>query len=278
MKRPRGQRSERRPATEGRGTLSPVEQDLVLALADGSLTADERVSAEARVLASPAGREALERQRHVAALVGARTRAPRRLQTQIATQVAGAKHSRRLAARPWVLTVGGAAAVFAVVLALVFTAEGGTPTVAQAAELGAKPATAATPAMGKPGLLDKNFEGVSFPDWSEEFGWNADGARSDSLEGREAETVFYGHEGHRIGYTVVSGDPLELPDAARHVTENDVDMWVYKDGPRDVAVFERDGQTCILSGEVIHATTLERLASWKAGGAIDHSGTEEHHH
>jgi hypothetical protein len=251
----------------------------VLALADGSLTADERVSAEARVLASPAGREALERQRSVAALVSTPSRAPRRLQAQIATQVAGAKRSRRLAARPWVLTVGGTAAVFAVVLALVFTAEGGTPSVAQAAELGAKPATAATPATapGEPGLLDKSFEGVAFPDWSGEFGWMADGARSDSLEGRDAETVFYGHEGHRIGYTVVSGDPLEIPDGARHVTENDVDMWVYKDGPRDVAVFERDGQTCILSGEVIHATTLERLASWKAGGAIDHSGMEHQH-
>jgi hypothetical protein len=252
----------------------------VLALADGSLTADERVNAETRILATPAGREALERQRGVAALAGVRTRAPSRLQARVATQVAAAGRSRRLVVRPWVLTVGGTAAVFAVVLALVFTAEGGTPSVAQAAELGAKPATATAPAAapGKAGLLDKTFEGVSFPDWSTQFGWNAGGARSDSLEGREAETVFYGHEGHRVGYTVVSGDPLEIPDGARHVTENDVDVWVYKDGPRDVAVFERDGQTCILSGEVLHATTLERLASWKPGGAMDSSGMEEHQH
>jgi hypothetical protein len=109
---------------------------------------------------------------------------------------------------------------------------------------------------------------VTFPDWSKKFGWHAEGARTDRLDGRRAETVFYTHHGHRIGYTVISGDPLGPPEGAETVRRNGVEIHRYKDGDRTVVTFERDGLTCIVSGHVIHADTPLKLAAWRGSGAV----------
>jgi hypothetical protein len=42
----------------------------------------------------------------------------------------------------------------------------------------------------------------------------------------------------------------------------------FRDGPRDVVTFERDGRICVLGGEVIHPETLVELASWQGRGAV----------
>jgi hypothetical protein len=91
-----------------------------------------------------------------------------------------------------------------------------------------KPTPAHDPANSA--LLERRLAGVTFPAWSKKFGWHAEGARTDRLDGRRAETVFYTHHGHRIGYTVISGDPLGPPDGAETVRRNGVEIHRYKDG------------------------------------------------
>jgi hypothetical protein len=164
----------------------------------------------------------------------------------------------------------GVAALIVVAVVVVLSLGGPAgPSVVQASELAQLPSTQPTPARDpqNAALLDRRLEGVSFPDWSKEFGWHADGARTDRLDGRRAETVFYTHHGHRIGYTVISGKPLETPDDAQVVRRNGLEMRRYMDGDRTVLVFERNGLTCILAGHVVHDSTPLKLASWHGGGA-----------
>jgi hypothetical protein len=165
----------------------------------------------------------------------------------------------------------GVAALIVVAVVVVLSLGGPAgPSVVQASELAQLPSTEPAPARdaGNPALLDRGLEGVTFPDWSEKFGWHANGARTDRLDGRRAETVFYTHHGHRIGYTVISGKPLEIPDDAQIVRRNGLEMYRYMDGDRTVLTFERGGVTCILAGHVVHATTPLKLASWQGSGAI----------
>jgi hypothetical protein len=175
--------------------------------------------------------------------------------------------------RPRVVLAGAVAtAAFAVVLALTLVAElGSHPTVAEAARPSALAATAPAPGQDarRPTLLRASFAGVTYPEWNQQFGWRTTGRRQDSLEGgRTAETVFYQHTHHRIGYTVVSGKPLKRPGHAQRFVVNGLQMLAYKDGRRDVVTFERNGRTCILAGVVHRRSTLVKLASWKADGAI----------
>jgi hypothetical protein len=167
--------------------------------------------------------------------------------------------------------VAGVAAllVVGVVVALSLGGPAG-PSMVQAAELAQLPATGPAPAhdTARSALLERGLEGVTFPDWSKRFGWRAEGARTDRLDGRRAETVFYTHNGHRIGYTVISGDPLEPPKGAETVRRNGVEIHRYRDGDRTVVTFERGGLTCILAGHVVHRDTPLKLAAWKGSGAV----------
>ncbi|HEY6777763.1 MAG TPA: hypothetical protein VI122_14745 [Thermoleophilaceae bacterium] len=167
--------------------------------------------------------------------------------------------------------VAGVAALVVVVVVVVLSLGGPAgPSLVQAAEIAQLPANEPTPAPDRanPTVLEKHLEGVTFPDWSKKFGWRAEGARTDRLDGRRAETVFYTHHGHRIGYTVISGEPLEPPEGAQTIRRNGVEIHRYKDGDRTVVTFERGGLTCILSGHVVHADTPLKLAAWKGSGAI----------
>jgi hypothetical protein len=194
---------------------------------------------------------------------------PPGLRERIAAQ--SARPARR--SRPRVALAGAVATVAAaVVLALTLVAElGGHPTIAEAARPSALAATAPAPAQDarRPTLLRASFAGVTYPDWNKQFGWRTTGRRHDSIEGgRSAETVFYQHTHHRIGYTVVSGKPLKPPGHAERYEVNGLVMLAYKDGRRDVVTFERDGRTCVLAGVVHQRATLLKLAAWKADGAI----------
>jgi hypothetical protein len=173
--------------------------------------------------------------------------------------------ARRTWSSPALVAVAGAALV-AVVLALA-TMSGGGPEVRELTAMSQQPATQPTPASNG-ALLERRFEGVAFPDWSAEFGWMADGARADTVSGRPVQTVFYAHHGHRIAYSVVSGEPLEPPADAETLRVDGVDLHRFRDGPRTVVTFERNGHTCVLAGHVIHPDTLVELASWQADGAV----------
>jgi hypothetical protein len=173
---------------------------------------------------------------------------------------------------PRLLAPAAGVAALAVVAVAVVLSLGGPagPSVVQAAEIAQLPANEPTPVRdpATPAILAKQLDGVSFPDWSRKFGWRPEGARSDRLDGRRAETVFYTHHGHRIGYTVISGKPLEPPSGAQTLMRNGVEIHRYVDGDRTVVTFQRGGLTCVLSGHVIHADTPLKLAAWKGSGAV----------
>jgi anti-sigma factor RsiW len=247
-----------------------TERELA-ALADGSLPGRRREALEARVAGSPELRAALERQRSgVAALRGLDFTAPAGLRRRVEAErsrPSGPVRRRRLA-------LGGAlaATAAAIVLAVVLIAPSGSggPTVVQAAELSDLPATEASvpvdPANAK--LLDARVDGVSFPNLNAEFAWQEVGSRSDELEGRSTKTVFYEREGQRVGYTILSGEPIDPPDGARASVRNGVRLNTATDGGQAIVTWLREGRTCVVSGEGVSPKDLREVASWKGDGAV----------
>jgi hypothetical protein len=221
-----------------------------------------------------------ERHRRVVQALQSGPRAPERLLRTIErleAEAAARRPARRWTAlgRPAVLrpalATAGVAAVLAVALAVALPLDGPSePTVAEAAELSLHPATEPAPheSATRPELLRRSFAGVSYPAWSERFGWRATGARNDQLDSRATETVFYRHTHHRIGYTVISGAAIEAPADAEALTVEGIDLHRFRLGRQDVVTFERGGQTCVLSGAVHDPDTLVKLASWQGKGAV----------
>ena len=260
----------------------PDEADLrdVAALADGSLPGGRRPEVEARVAGSPLLGAELERQRHaVSAIRGASAavRAPATLRERIEATGAGAGESRPAKAatgRRWWTgwPAAGLAAAAAVAIAFAVVALPGTdPTVAEAAQLAELAPTepAPEPEPEQPTLLAASFEGLSYPDWEDEFGWRAVGERSDELDGRATNTVFYENaEGARIAYTIVSGDALDPPaDGERSVVEG-VELDAFAADGSPAVTWLRDGHTCVLAGDEVEEETLLELAAWKGDGAV----------
>jgi hypothetical protein len=210
------------------------------------------------------------RHQHVHRLLnGGGPAAPPTLQPTVRTLRARVAPRRR----PGRLVLAGGVAVttLAAALALALTAGSpSSPTVAEAATLATREATAPSPPRdaAQPTLTRASFAGVSYPYWKDRFGWRVAGQRTDSIGGRATRTVFYRHTHHRIGYTVISGEPLKRPAGAQRLVVNGVKMYRYRDGRNTVVAFVRDGHTCVLAGYVHFASTLPKLASWNAEGAI----------
>jgi len=245
--------------------FSAREIRLLIGLADGSLPAEQREAAERELLGDPERAAALERQRRaVAAIRAATPDAPDELRRRIEAQMQ-ARAPRRVRRH----AVAGLAAAAALALLMVLLPLGPprAPPVTEVAALAERGIGAPAPAPDpqQRGLLDEHADGIPYPDWSVAFDWKAHGARADELAGRRAETVFYEHDGHVIGYTIIEGDPLEPPRDARRVVRNGREIHAWKDGPRDVVTFVRDGRTCVLSGDVLARETLIALAAWWPG-------------
>jgi hypothetical protein len=240
------------------------------ALADGSLQGQKRAELEARVASSPRLQAALERQRAAAtALRGLELEPSPALRARIAAARTTATRPRRRAR--WAIggALASAAAAVALVAVLVSPSGNGGPTVAEAARLSQLPATAPVGvAPSSPKLLAANVEGVSFPNWSKEFGWRQQGIRSDRLDGREASTVVYEHAGNRLAYTIVSGNGIHAPPESTPANVNGVTLHSFKQGDRQVVTWWRDGRTCVLSGSGVDTHKLLQLASWKGDGAV----------
>jgi hypothetical protein len=200
--------------------------------------------------------------------------APPDLRSRIEAEISRANEGARWRGPAVTRMALAGAAVAASLLALVLLGPGilgGDPSTSEVHGLSAGGPTAPAP-RDQPGsrqLLAADVEGVPFPKWESEFGWKAYGQRSDELDGRRTETVFYEHEGHTIGYTIVSGSPLDPPDDAKRHRVNGVDVRVYDDDHgHTIATFERQGHTCVLSGHVEHRPTLVNLASWRGDGRV----------
>jgi hypothetical protein len=228
--------------------MTKRDQILLVALADGTLSGRRRARAEARLQEIPDGARLLERQRRVRRALSHGPVAPRFAEAPAPRWV------------PRLALAGAAVAVLLAVLVALPTHD--EPIVAQAADLAHASATQPAPASAGR-VLKADVDGVPFPDWSREFGWNEAGSRRDALDGRVTKTVFYEHMGHRLAYTILPGKPAEPPADAVIVNRNGVEIAITKQDGHDVAVFERDGHTCVLAGHVIHMSTLIDLASWK---------------
>jgi hypothetical protein len=239
----------------------------VTALADGTLAPSRRAEVERRVASSPELQATLERQRRaLAAVRAAAVPAPSSLRARVGARAA----PRRRAVAP---TVGLAAAAAAAGLVLALVLPGGSeaPSVASAAGLASRePTGGPPPRYDDSPLLDREVGGIHFPRWQERFGWRATGVRPDRLAGREATTVYYGHEGSRIGYTIVGGSALAEPSGWSRATRAGTRLRAGRLGSRTVVTWRRKGQTCVLSGRGVSTRTLLALAAWRAGGGIEY--------
>jgi hypothetical protein len=201
--------------------------------------------------------------------------APPELRARIAADVARANQRRRILGGRWAGVLAPAAAMAAVLVALALvlpTLFGGEPTAVDAHGLSASgPAgPAPAPQTANPELLSAGLDGLAFPNWDPQFGWRAVGQRTDELEGRRTATVLYEHEGHEIGYTIVSGKPLDVPADAERRRVDGVEMRMLSDEHgHEIVVFERQGKTCVLSGHVERRSTLLELASWRGDGRVE---------
>ena len=221
--------------------IDGVTVEELLRLADGSLAPERRADVEARVAASPRASEMLGAQRRSLAV------------TRAFAPPAPAPAPPR-AQRGLVLAF--ATVLLLVVVGVFAITRGGGP-LDDAVALASEPAT-------EPVSHHRSFEGVTFPDWGHEFGWHASGARRDEAGGREADTVYYAHMGHRIGYTVLAGRSIGLPDRGKRIVRNGLAIQLFHEDGKSVAVFERNGRTCVLAGRVLADGTLIKLAAWRA--------------
>jgi hypothetical protein len=201
--------------------------------------------------------------------------APAGLRLRIEAEIARADRSSRrprLAAGRLATAAGGVAACLAG-LALVLSALFGSPepSVADIHRVSAEgpEAPAPPPERTASERLAASVGGVSFPNLEREFGWRTVGERSDRLYGRDTRTVFYEHEGHLIGYTIVGGAPLDVPADAERELAGGVEVRLLRDDHgHEIAVFERGGRTCVLSGHVERRSTLVELATWNGDGQV----------
>jgi hypothetical protein len=253
--------------------LSDGERADLAALADDSLPSRRRAAVEARLQATPELHALVDEQRRARGVVRAaalEVAAPLALRARVdADRRAGAPRARRRK-----LALGGAVAAVAagVALALVLTLPGdvpGGPTIVEAAELAAKPATTPPPPQdaSHPKLLTTAVEGVAYPYW-DELRWEARGSRTDNLGGRRVTTVFYERNGKRVGYQILPGARIAPPVATHQQTINETVFRNFTAGHTTIVTWVRADHTCVLSAQGVPPKVLVKLASWSGGGEV----------
>lgn len=235
-------------------------------LADGSLPADRQADLLAQVRQSPQLTAAFaEQERAVTMLRAIDEPAPASLRARV-DELTGATAPARRAPR-WrrAFVVPGATAVAAAAAAVVILVSGGgaAPTVPAAARLALASATLPAPAVDP--NQDQNLTlvaaGIPFPAWGPKAGWTANGARTDTVDGRRITTVFYvGRTGKRIGYAIADGAPLSGVHGDS-VTRFGVRFTLQQSGPARVISWVRSGHTCVIAGRSVSYKTLLALAT-----------------
>jgi hypothetical protein len=242
-----------------------TERDLAR-LADGTLSPGRRARVERVVAASSELQSRLRDERRVVAAVRAARgeRAP--LSLRLSTRAIVARSRRR----PRVLVLATAAVLAALVVTISVVGGGQAgPTVAEAATVAVRPATASAPApRDDDAALPLWAADVPFPYWQDRFGWRATGVRSDRVGGRTLTTVFYRRAGRQIAYSIAAGAPLPAGARTRAIDRNHLALSVMTSGPRVVVTWLRRGHTCVLSGAGVPLSELLRLASWRAHGEL----------
>lgn len=238
-----------------------IERDLAR-LADGTLTPERAREVEKQVEDSPELGQLLAAQR--LSLEFTRTLddpAPAGLRTRIGSMKK--RPAPRLRARRAGFLAGLVAAGAAAAIAVVATLPGGGgPTLSEASALTLKPATAPAPAHEYDGTLNLNVDGVPYPYWEDKLGWDAVGQRVDKLDGRTATTVFYKKGAKRVGYTIVTGDPVSVKGNPDVTVRHGVRFRSLPLHGATVVTWERNGHSCILSGVGVSPEKLLKLAAW----------------
>ena len=249
--------------------MKPTSAELadLSALADDTLDPARRPEVEARIAASPELRALYERERRVVSALH-QARAADRAPAALRARIEASRPKRATAARRRFAYAGGlAGALAAIALALALVLPGGTPgapSVSDAAALAARgptqPAPAPDPAHPQ-ATLNQSVGEVYFPNWTKDFHWKAVGARTDSLNGHRAVTVYYDWRGRRVAYTIVDGT-LSQP-AGQDVLVKNTAMRTFTLGGHPGITWRKSGDTCILlvvSGNNVRPGRLEKLA------------------
>ncbi len=242
--------------------LSEQEIADACAYADGTLPQARWAEVEARVLASPDLTALVDRQRRALAATAALAEEPAPASLVSSVEAARPRVARRR--RRWSLALTAAGVVAAVLIVVaVLTVGGGpaTPQVAAAAELALQAPSGPAPAAAGAGKLAASVGGVSFPDYRAASGWRPTGVRSGEVAGRPATVVYYEKDGRRIGYAIVDGAALPLPQDAASTTRAGVEYLSFEQGGRQVVTWRSGGHTCVLAGPV-PSSELVALASW----------------
>jgi hypothetical protein len=162
--------------------------------------------------------------------------APLALREQIG-RAAGPQPRRPLSRRA-LATVGGLLAVTATVAAFVAP---GPPTVQAIAK-------AALHAPERPATRADDYLR----------GYEAVGARTDTIDGREANTVIYRRGDAGIHYTIVDGRPLDLPGTRREEAGR-LELALARDGDVSLVVWHAHGKTCILASTAVSPEDMAAL-------------------
>ncbi len=237
-------------------------------LADGSLPAARQAELQAELQRSPALTGALAEQQRAISLVRAiDVPAPDSLRRWLESQIPEEqpeKRRRRWAAPRFAFPAAIGVAVAAVAAAVVIAIGGGSsdPTLGQAAHAALAASTMPAPTEAGAMTLDVSSAGIPFPYWGETVGWEANGARSDSLAGRRALTVYYRDMdgARRVGYTIVTGPPVPVRGGLT-VTSHGIPYTLKRVGPARLITWLRNGHTCVIAGQGVTYRTLLRLAT-----------------
>lgn len=187
--------------------------------------------------------------------------APARLRARVEAQRQARGHP---APRPWMGAAAVAAGVALVAVTLAGLLEGRSdprPDVGRAVDVALAGPEGAAPGVdaGDPTAADISIDGLTFPARAYEDSWRPTGSREDTIGGRRALTVVYGHKGERLGYTIVSSPALEIPRGAERVVHAGVRFAVIARGTRAAVAWQRHGHTCVLAGRGVGVGRLLSL-------------------
>ncbi len=249
----------------------PKERELV-ALADGSLPAEQRLRVERAVAESPELQAILAAQRRALAAIAlaAEERAPAALRAQLELTRGPRREARPRRAFRLIPAGAIAGAVAAAVLVLALAGSVSSPTVAQAAVLATRPAVTAAPppVRGTPVLAGLKAAGLPYPYWGDQFGFRATGVRHDRIDGRPATTVFYTRGTEHVAYTIVAGRALAVGARSSSVVRDGVWVRALRAHGMRVVTWLRGGHSCVLVGQGTSFRVMVGLASWRGDGRI----------
>jgi hypothetical protein len=262
--------------------IRPGEAELTR-LADDTLPAPEREQLQAQVAASPELQTRLREQQRAVSLLQSTSEiaAPASLRASVAgltdatargpgryegRQRSAADRRRTAIWRPRASI--GIVALAVVLIAVVSIGLHGrtAPTVGGTARLALAPATGPRPTLSRTdhevlAIRPTGARSIPFPSYVRFTAWRPSGVRHDTLAGRHVTTVFYSVGGARVGYSVVSGAALAMPQGTTLRGPTGLRYVFVSSQGAQIITWRRDGHTCVIAGRSVARQTLLALAA-----------------